>query len=53
MPCRLIDVGGYRLHLYCVGDAGPTVVLYSGLGDSILEWKKVLREVTTFARVCS
>jgi hypothetical protein len=34
MPGRLVDVGGYRMHLYCVGDADPTVVLDSGLGDS-------------------
>ena len=53
MPGRLVDVGGYRVHLYCVGDAGPTVVLDSGLGDSFVEWKKVQREVSTFARVCS
>jgi pimeloyl-ACP methyl ester carboxylesterase len=50
---RLVDVGGYRMHLYCVGDADPTVVLGSGLGDSFVEWKKVQREVSTFARVCS
>jgi pimeloyl-ACP methyl ester carboxylesterase len=53
MPGRLVDVGGYRMHLYCIGEAGPTVVLDSGLGDSFVEWKRVQGEVSTFARVCS
>jgi len=53
MPGRLIDVGGYRMHLYCVGDSGPAVVLDSGLEDSFAEWKKVQAEASTFVRVCS
>jgi pimeloyl-ACP methyl ester carboxylesterase len=53
MPGSLVDVGGYRMHLNCVGDAVPAVVLDSGLGDSFVEWKKVQREVSMFARVCS
>jgi pimeloyl-ACP methyl ester carboxylesterase len=53
MPGRLVDVGGYRMHLYCAGDANPTVVLDSGLGDSFVEWKKVQGEAGRFVRVCS
>ena len=52
-PGKLIDVGGYRLHLYCTGDAGPTVVLDYGLGGSYLDWYLVQPEVAQFARVCS
>jgi hypothetical protein len=26
-PGRLIDVGGYKLHINCVGDGSPTVIL--------------------------
>jgi pimeloyl-ACP methyl ester carboxylesterase len=29
-PGRLIDVGGRRLHLYCTGSGGPTVILEAG-----------------------
>ena len=25
-PGRLVDIGGYRLHLYCLGEASPTVI---------------------------
>ena len=33
-PGRLVDVGGYRLHLRCTGQGNPTVVLESGGGMS-------------------
>jgi hypothetical protein len=26
-PGQLVDAGGYRVHLYCVGDGTPTVVV--------------------------
>ena len=32
---QLIDVGGYRLHLQCVGQGSPTVVLESGLANPL------------------
>lgn len=52
-PGRLIDVGGYRLHLYCTGQGSPTVILEHGLDGSYLDWRKVQPEIARFARVCS
>ena len=52
-PGQLVDVGGYRMHLYCSGIGSPTVVLDSGLSDSYLSWYKVQPEVAQFTRVCS
>ncbi len=52
-PGKLIDVGGYRLHLYCTGEGGPTVVLEFGLDGSYLDWYKVQPQVARFTRVCS
>jgi hypothetical protein len=43
-PGRLIDVGGWRLHLYCTGEAKPNqprVILESGVGDFSVEWSLV------------
>jgi pimeloyl-ACP methyl ester carboxylesterase len=53
MPGRLIDVGGYRMHIDCTGQGTPTVVLDSGLGDSYLSWHKVQPQIASFTRVCS
>ena len=52
---RLIDVGGFRLHIFCTGQTSknPTVILLHGLGDSSLDWGLVQPEVAHFARVCS
>ena len=30
-PGQLVDIGGYRLHLWCMGAGAPAVVLESGL----------------------
>ena len=52
-PGRLVDVGGYRLHLYCTGEGTPTVVMDAGLGGGVLDWSTVQPEVSRFARVCT
>ena len=52
-PGRLVDVGGYSMHLYCTGQGSPTVVLDSGLGDYWLSWYKVQPQISQFTRVCS
>lgn len=52
-PGQLVDVGGYRLHLYCLGEGSPTVVLEAGLNDFSVQWTQVQTEIAKFARVCS
>ncbi|MGH9331314.1 MAG: alpha/beta fold hydrolase, partial [Vicinamibacterales bacterium] len=52
-PGRLIDVGGYRLHLNGTGAGRPTVVLDAALGGSSVSWALVQPEVARFTRVCS
>ena len=52
-PGRLVDVGGFRLHLKCAGHAGPTVVFDAALGGSTISWTYVQPEVAEFARACA
>jgi pimeloyl-ACP methyl ester carboxylesterase len=55
-PGRLIDVGGYRLHLHCIGQrsAGePTLVLEAGLGESSLTWAGIQPTLAAAYRVCA
>lgn len=52
-PGRLVDIGGYRLHLNCTGKNGPAVVLIAGAGDFSFDWGLVQPGVSRFARVCS
>jgi pimeloyl-ACP methyl ester carboxylesterase len=48
---KLVDVGGYRVHLYCIGTGSPTVVIV-GAGFSF-NWGLVQPEVARFTQVCS
>lgn len=50
-PGRLVDLGGYRLHLTVAGDADPMVVLVQGLSGIGLGWGEVAKLISPFARV--
>src|SRR4029078_6365238 len=52
-PGHLVDIGGYRLHLWCTGDGAPAVILDAGLGGSTAGWGFVQPEVARFTRACS
>lgn len=52
-PGKLIDLGGHKLHLYCTGQKGPTVVIEAGLGDISTDWSLVQARVAPTARVCA
>jgi len=52
-PGKLVDVGGYHLHISCAGGgSGPTVVLEYGHQASYLDWYVVQPQIASFARVC-
>jgi pimeloyl-ACP methyl ester carboxylesterase len=53
MPGRLVDVGGYKMHIDCMGDGAPAVILDSGLGDNYTSWRKVQPQIAQFTQVCS
>lgn len=52
-PGRLVDVGGYRLHLLIAGveQPGPTVILDAGMVSLSSNWAWVQPEVAEVARV--
>jgi pimeloyl-ACP methyl ester carboxylesterase len=52
-PGRLVDIGGFKLHLDCTGEGATTVLLESGLGDDRLVWYKVQPMISKLTRVCS
>ncbi len=53
MAGTMVDVDGRKMHIDCLGEGTPTVILDSGLGDTYLSWRKVQPEIAKFARVCS
>lgn len=50
---KMIDVGGYRLHVHSMGSGGPTVVLDAGMGNIGVDWGMVQPEIAKFSRVVS
>ena len=52
-PGQLVDIGGYRLHLWCSGAGTPAVILDTGLGGMSAGWGFVQPDVARFTHVCS
>jgi len=56
LPGQMVDIGGWKVHLNCTGDAKPnqpTIILEAGAGDFSVEWSLVQPSIAQFARVCS
>lgn len=53
-PGEMVDVGEHRLHLNCLEQGSPTVVLDGGWGYTSVEWSGwVQPEVAEHSRVCA
>jgi pimeloyl-ACP methyl ester carboxylesterase len=53
MPGKLVDVARKKMHIDCMGEGSPAVILDSGLGDTYVSWLKVQPQIARFTRVCS
>lgn len=47
----LVDVGGYRIHIYCTGQGSPTVIVASG-GFSF-DWGLVQPRIAQSTQICT
>lgn len=47
----LLDVGGYRIHVYCIGSGSPTVMIVGAAFS--FDWDLVQSPVARFTRVCT
>lgn len=52
-PGRMVDLGGYSLHINCQGTGSPTVILDAGIGDWSTHWTAVQNLLKADTRVCS
>ena len=50
---QLVDIGGFRLHLNCIGRGTPTVVMDAGGCAPSITWGLVPAEIAKFTRVCT
>jgi pimeloyl-ACP methyl ester carboxylesterase len=53
MPGRLIDVGGHRLHIWCIGEGSPTILMLSGGGTPSVSSYDLQTRLSKTSRVCN
>jgi len=52
-PGRLVDLGGFQVHIYCVGHGSPPVIFLHGLGDYSFDWALVQPAIAAHAESCA
>ena len=52
-PGKLVDVNGRIMHIHCIGNKSPTIILDSGAGGFSLEWRNIQKSLSPYARVCA
>ena len=52
-PGKLVEVNGRNMHINCVGNKSPTIILDSGTGGFSLEWKDIQQSLSQYVRVCA
>ncbi|NJN81926.1 MAG: alpha/beta hydrolase [Caldilineaceae bacterium] len=52
-PGKLVDVGGYKLQIYCIGEGSPTVILDSAADMFSSDWAWIQPEIAKNTQVCS
>ena len=52
-PGQMIDVSGYKLHLYCMGEGTPTVILDAAFPAQVSNWVWVQPQIAKTTRVCA
>jgi pimeloyl-ACP methyl ester carboxylesterase len=51
-PGRLIDVGGFKLHMNCRGEGSPAVIMDAALGGSSVSWSLVQPAIARLTCAC-
>jgi hypothetical protein len=52
-PGKLVEVNGHLMHINCMGEGGPTVILESGLANMSADWANIQPQLAKTTRVCA
>jgi pimeloyl-ACP methyl ester carboxylesterase len=52
-PGAMVDLGGHRLHIDCMGQGKPAVIVEGGFEKFSIDWILVQSKVAKFTRVCT
>ena len=51
-PGQMINIDTHKLHLYCLGEGQPTIIMDAGLGGFSLEWFRSQQLLAQSTKVC-
>jgi pimeloyl-ACP methyl ester carboxylesterase len=51
-PGERHDIGGYLLHINCLGEGSPTIIIDVGLGDDSSDWQRILEHSAQTTKTC-
>ena len=52
-PGVLVNVHGHKMHIYCVGEGSPIIVLDHAGGGSSVDWSLIQSKLAEHTRVCT
>ena len=52
-PGQMIDMAGYKMHIYCLGEGSPTVILDHVGGSNSAQWALIQPVLAAHTRVCA
>jgi pimeloyl-ACP methyl ester carboxylesterase len=52
-PGELVNVDGYKMHIYCSGEGSPTIILDHAGGGSSMDWALIQPQLAEHTRVCA
>lgn len=52
-PGELYQVNGRTMHMHCMGEGAPTVILDAGQGGWSTDWTAIMPEIAAQTRVCA
>src|SRR5918992_5528505 len=52
-PGEMVDVGEHSLHINCLGEGSPTVILDAGTLGMSAHWVRVQQQIAKTTRVCA
>jgi len=52
-PGVLVNVNGYKMHIYCMGKGSPTIILDHVSGGSSVDWALIQPSLAEHTRVCA
>src|ERR671916_1883264 len=52
-PGEVVDVGDHSLHINCIGEGSPTVILEAASGGMSAHWVRVQQQLAKTTRVCA